>query len=79
MVKTSTYDEKISILKAAREALKDDAFYFINDLTKHDLEQKRKHKKEVQDLYARGTKLRFYAGHWRGDGGAPYFTSEVQL
>ena len=75
IVKTSSYDEKVAIMKSAREALKEDPFYFVNDLTKRDLEQKRKHKKEVQDLYSKGTKLRFYAGQWRGNGGVPYFTA----
>ena len=75
IVKTNLYDEKVAIMKNARDALKDDPFYFVNDLTKQDLEQKKKHKKEVQDLYAKGTKLRFYAGQWRGNGGVPYFTA----
>ena len=74
-MKTSSYDEKVAIMKSAREALKEDPFYFVNDLTKRDLEQKRKYKKEVQDLYSKGTKLRFYAGQWRGNGGVPYFTA----
>ena len=44
-------------------------------MTKRDLEEKKKYAKEVQELYKKGTKLRFNAGHWRGNGGVPCFSA----
>ena len=71
--KTLSYREKVEIMKGARQALSGEKFYITDDLTRQDLERKRKHSKEVQELYKKGTKLRFYAGQWRSSGGAPYF------
>ena len=75
LVKTLSYQEKVAIMKEAREALREQKYYIVDDMTRKDLESKKKHAKKVQDLYQKGTKLRFYAGQWRGDGGAPYFTA----
>nr|XP_054768459.1 uncharacterized protein LOC129276044 [Lytechinus pictus] len=75
IVKTHAYDDKVNILKKSREALKTEKYYLTNDLTRMDLEVKRKHRKEVEELYQKGTKLRFYAGQWRNEKGVPYFTS----
>ena len=71
--KTLSYRDKVEIMKGARQALSGEKFYVTDDLTRQDLERKRRHSKEVQELYKKGVKLRFYAGHWRGSGGAPYF------
>ncbi|XP_072173113.1 uncharacterized protein [Diadema setosum] len=71
--KTLSYREKVQIMKASRQALQEEKYYVTDDLSKRDLETKRKHAKEVQELYKKGVKLRFYAGQWRGNGGAPYF------
>ena len=45
-------------------------------LTKIDLEEKRKWREEVADLYSKGTKLRFSGGLWRDRHGkkAPFYT-----
>ena len=73
LVKLLSYREKAEIMKKAREVLKNEKCYIVDDLTRADLAEKKKYKKEVQDLFAKGTKLRFYAGAWRGNGGVPYF------
>ena len=73
--KTLSYREKVDIMKSARHSLQGEKFYLTDDMTKSDLEGKKKHAKEVQELYKKGTKLRFYAGHWRGNGGVPYFSA----
>lgn len=71
--KTLSYREKVDIIKESRRALQNEKYYMTDDLTKRDLEVKRKHTKEVQELYKKGTKLRFYSGQWRGNGGVPHF------
>ena len=73
--KTLSYREKVDIMKSARHSLQGEKFYLTDDMTMHDLEGKKKHAKEVQELYTKGTKLRFYAGQWRGNGGVPYLSA----
>lgn len=75
VVKTRSHQDKVKIMKDARSVLEKEDIYFIDDLTRRDLEAKKKYRKDVQELYAKGIKLRFFAGHWRGSGGAPYFSS----
>lgn len=72
LVKLSFYQDKVTVLKNARRALADKPYYIIEDLTRADLQEKRRWKQEVQALYQRGTKLRFTAGLWRGSDGKPY-------
>ena len=59
-------------MKNARKNLAKEPFYVIDDLTKCDLEEKKKWGKEVKELYGQGTKLRFFAGKWRQNNGIPY-------
>lgn len=75
LVKTLSIREKVDIMKKSREALNKEKYYIVDDLTLADLTEKKKYKKQVQDLFMKGTKLRFYAGVWRGDGGVPYFSA----
>ena len=72
LVKMLSYREKVEIMKNARKNLARESFYVIDDLTKPDLEEKKKWGKEVKELYAKGTKLRFFAGKWRTYNGIPY-------
>lgn len=43
-----------------------------DDLTKLDLQEKRRWKNQVNELYQQGTRLRFAGGCWRGVDGKPY-------
>lgn len=72
LVKLSYYQDKVTTLKHAREALSSKRYYIIDDLTKIDLAEKRKYKSEVQELFQQGTRLRFTGGCWRGSTGKPY-------
>ena len=72
LVKTLSYRHKTQVMKNARAKLKDDDYFIVDDLTKKDLEEKRKWAEKVKELYKNGTKLRFYAGKWRGNGGEPF-------
>ena len=72
LFKLLSYRQKVDVMRRAREVLKDEAYFFVDDLTPSDLQEKQKHVKKVQELYQQGTKLRFFAGKWRGAGGAPH-------
>ena len=72
LVKMLSYRDKVEIMKNARKNLESKPFYIINDLTKADLEEKKKWRKEVKELYSNGTKLRFFAGKWRTSNGVPH-------
>ncbi|KAJ8040757.1 LINE-1 type transposase domain-containing protein 1 [Holothuria leucospilota] len=72
LVKLSYYQDKVFVMKHARQALEQETYYVIDDLTKMDLKEKRRWSKQVNDLYHQGTKLRFYAGCWRQTSGRPY-------
>ena len=72
LVKTLSYRDKTQVMKSAREKLRNAGFFIVDDLTKKDLEEKRKWAENVKVLYSNGTKLRFYAGKWRGNAGEPY-------
>lgn len=74
LVKINTHGHKINIMKEARRVLGGEVnYYIIDDLSKPDLEEKRKYADDVARLFREGTKLRFYAGKWRGAGGQPFF------
>ena len=73
LVKTLSYRDKLQVIKGAREKLKNAGFFLVDDLTKKDLDEKRKWAEKVKSLYNSGMKLRFYAGTlWRGNGGEPH-------
>ena len=72
LIKLLSYRDKVDIMKRAREATKDENYFFTDDLTKEDLQEKMKWSKYVQELYHKDTKLRFYAGKWRLLNGVPY-------
>ena len=72
LVKSSFYQDKITVMKNARQALAEKSYYIVDDLTKMDLAEKKKWKREVQELYQQGTRLRFSGGCWRGSNGRPY-------
>ena len=69
LVKMLRYQDKLMIMRQQRQQLEDCDYYITDDLTKADLEEKRKHKKEVKFLYDRGIKLYFSAGKWRDRNG----------
>ena len=76
LLKFLSYREKVDIMRRARDTLKDENFFITDDLTPADLEEKKKWNRQVQELYSRGTKLRFYSGKWRQAGGVPFKFSE---
>ena len=72
LLKLTYYQEKVDIMKNARQALNGKPYYVIDDLTPSDLKEKRKWANRVKELYQAGTKLRFSGGFWRGSDGRPY-------
>ena len=72
LVKILSYRDKVEVMKNARQALKDAPFFVTEDLTRTDRMEKKRWSQEVKELYGKGTKLRFTAGKWRANGGAPY-------
>lgn len=78
LAKLSFYQDKITALKHQRRALENEPFFITDDLTKRDLQEKRKWASQVTQLYNQGTKLRFSAGKWRNSSGKPFeFTSQT--
>lgn len=71
LVKFLSYKDKIQILKSSRDVLKHSSIFITDDLTKHDLNEKRKWTVQVKELYHQNIKLSFYAGKWRRNG-QPY-------
>ena len=65
LVKMLRYKDKTMILKQARGTLQGAPFHICDDLTKPDLDEKRKWKTQVQEAYKRGLRYRFYSGKWR--------------
>ena len=72
LVKMLSYQDKVAIMKSAREKMKDSTSYILDDLTYDDLKEKKKWKDEVKALYDNGVKLKFVAGKWRTREGAIY-------
>ena len=72
LVKLLSYREKVDVMRHARENLKNESYFIIDDLTQTDLKEKQKYVKQAQEIYKQGTKLRFYAGKWRQAGGVPF-------
>lgn len=72
LVKCSFFTDKLHIIRNARKDLEPDPFYIIEDLTKKDLQEKRKWVSKARELYEQGTRVYFLAGCWRGVGGKPY-------
>lgn len=71
LFKLNCYQDKLEILRHQRQALTGETYFCVEDLTKQDLKEKRKWGAEVSKAYHEGKKYRFYAGRWRGHGGAP--------
>ncbi|KAJ8018451.1 hypothetical protein HOLleu_43552 [Holothuria leucospilota] len=65
LVKLSYYQDKVTIMKNARQALASENYYIIDDLTKLDLKEKRRWSQQVNQLFEQGTRLRFSGGCWR--------------
>ncbi|CAH1248763.1 Hypp8390 [Branchiostoma lanceolatum] len=65
LFKLNSYADKVSIMKAARRKLQDESYYFTDDLTVTDLQEKRKWMEKVRHGYKEGKKYRFYNGYWR--------------
>ena len=72
LLKFLSYREKVDVMRRARETLRDENYFFTDDLTPTDLEEKKKWSKRVQEMYNKGTKLRFFSGKWRQAGGIPF-------
>jgi len=65
LFKVNSYQDKIHLMKASREQLKNENYYFTDDLTAVDLQEKRKWKDKVKQAYDNGKKYRFFNGFWR--------------
>ena len=81
LIKLLRYKDKINIFKNWRQSLEGETYRIADDLTKTDLEEKRKWKEEVADLYSKGIKLRFSGGLWRDRLGkkAPFYTHNAYV
>ena len=65
-------------MKSTRAAVANENYFMVDDLTKDDLTEKRRHAQEVSRLYQQGTELKFSAGKWRHMNGTPFeFTSDA--
>lgn len=72
LAKLSFYADKVVAMKNQRRALANQEYFITDDLTKTDLQEKRKWSAQVSQLYTQGVKLRFSAGRWRDGTGKPY-------
>ncbi len=81
LIKLLRYQDKVTILRAWRQCLKDKGYRISDDLTRVDLNEKQKWSEEVNDLYSRGMKLRFVGGFWRDKMGkkAPFYTEDPRV
>ncbi|KAJ8039439.1 hypothetical protein HOLleu_17158 [Holothuria leucospilota] len=57
LVKVSDFQDKVNILRSARQALSAESFYIIDDLTKINLKEQRKWLSKVNQLYQNGLRL----------------------
>ena len=71
LFKLNCYQDKLEILRHQRQALSEESYFCVDDLTKQDLKEKRRWKDEVKNAYQQGKKYRFYSGKWRSNGGLP--------
>ena len=62
-------------MRSWRQCLNDESYKIVDDLTKIDLEEKKRWTQEVSELYKNGVKLRFVGGLWRDRHGkkAPFY------
>lgn len=72
LVKMLSYQDKIRVMKSAKQGLDKSPWFIVDDLTLTDLKEKKKWKEQVTELYESGTKLKFVAGKWRRKDGAVY-------
>ena len=75
LMKLNCYQDKIKVLQQQRQVLSNGTYYCVEDLTKIDLQEKRKWSTHVSTAYKEGKRYRFIAGKWRGTGGslAPFY------
>ncbi|XP_078701289.1 uncharacterized protein LOC144927618 [Branchiostoma floridae x Branchiostoma belcheri] len=71
LFKVNCYQDKIHLMKASRKQLKTENYYFTDDLTAADLQEKRKWRDKVKEAYEHGNKYRFFNGLWRDSQGKP--------
>lgn len=74
LVKLSFCQEKVAIMKNARQILTGDVFFNAEDRTKQNLTVKKNMAKQgtVNQLSQNSVRLLFYAGCWRTRGGKHY-------
>ena len=72
LVRFLSYKMKTYIMRNRRAALQGQSFFIVDDLTKLDLQEKKKWTPKVTELYERDIKLRFSGGKWRDSSGKPY-------
>ena len=66
----NSYQDKVAIMKKHRQALADVPYFCVEDLTRHDLREKRKWAIQASQSYREGKRYRFVAGKWRDQGGS---------
>ena len=72
LVKLALHPDKLMALKYQRQKLSNDPYFITDDLSRVDLQEKRKYGRQVSLLYSQGVKLRFSVGRWRDAAGKPY-------
>lgn len=77
LVKLVNFNERLSVMKNARRALREENYNVVDDLTKVDLLEKRKWLPKVNELFRHGTRLHFAVGCCRAHGGKPYDFSSM--
>ncbi|KAJ8019199.1 hypothetical protein HOLleu_42371 [Holothuria leucospilota] len=80
LVKLTFFQDKVFVMKNARQALTNEGYYIVEDLTKIDLAEKRRHSRQVSELFQQGVRLRYSGGLWRhGLGGDLNFVFNLDL
>lgn len=69
LFKLNCYQDKVTILRQQRQVLADTPYFCTEDLTRQDLQEKRRWSLEVSKAYKEGHKYRFVAGKWRNNTG----------
>ena len=70
LVKFNCYQDKVKVLRSQRQVIADSPFFCVEDLTRQDLQEKRRWSPQVNKAYQEGKRHRFVAGKWRDSTGS---------
>ena len=70
LVKFNSYQDKLKVIRSQRQVLADSPFFCVEDLTRQDLQEKRRWSPQVSKAYHEGMRYRFLAGKWRDSTGS---------